>query len=109
MPKFRLIFELVVKTGHLQFREGSAVGRIIVARDLESAKRIAEAMIGEEIFRWQYLDKVIEVSPTTREPHISTFGDDYTWNRVLTTLGLAEGKTAFIMNKEGRKVGLALF
>lgn len=89
MQKFAIKFALEVRIGPLKHREGSEFGRIIEVQSLAIAKKIAEAMIGEEVFAWQYLSKVLSVTSTQENPFISSFcADHYTWERVLQRLGL---------------------
>ena len=86
---FAIVFELEVKTGAREYREGGAFGRTIFAQNEELARKIAEAMIGEEVYFWQYLSKIKSVTPTDNDPVISSFcAEHYTWERVLQKLGL---------------------
>ena len=86
---FAIVFELEVKTGAREYREGGAFGRTIFAQNEELARKIAEAMIGEEVYTWQYLSKVKDVVPTDDDPFISSFcANHYTWERILQRLGL---------------------
>jgi len=89
MQKFAIKFALEVRTGPREHREGSEFGRIIEVQNLAIAEKIAEAMIGEEVFAWQYLSKVLSVTPTQENPFISPLCTSHcVWERVLQRLGL---------------------
>jgi hypothetical protein len=87
MPNFKLVFKTVVprKDG---WGDGYGTNRVISADNIEVAKKIAEAMSGEEIYPLQYIGKVVSVYKTKLRPDLSSFSDEYTWNRVFNRLGL---------------------
>lgn len=88
MQNFEIKFGLEVKVDPREYREGNLFGRIISVQTHEIARKIAEAMLGEEVFPLQYLSKVLSVEPTDKEPFISSYcSRDYTWERVLQRLG----------------------
>lgn len=89
MQNFEIEFGLEVKIGPRKHRQGNLFKRIISAQTLEIAKKVAEAMLGEEVYAWQYLSEVLSVTPTEKDPFISplcTFC--CVWERVLQRLGL---------------------
>ncbi len=90
MQRFAIKFALEVRTGPPRgHREGSEFGRIIEVQSLAIAEKIAEAMIGEEVFAWQYLSKVLSVTSTQEKPFISPLCTSYcVWERTLQRLGL---------------------
>lgn len=91
MPNFKLVFatETVEKSGDKKIvREGQGFERIISAPDGQIAKKIAEAMLGEEVFPILYLGRVLSVQRTKLKSGLSTFCDFYTWERVLYRLRL---------------------
>lgn len=89
MQGFAIKFALEVRTGLRKHREGSEFGRIIEAQNLAIAVRIAEAMIGEEVYVWQYLSEVLSVTSTQEKPFISPLCTSHcVWERVLQRLGL---------------------
>lgn len=93
MQRFAIKFALEVRTGLRKHREGSEFGRIIEAQNLAIAERIAEAMIGEEVFAWQYLSEILSVTSlgsfTQEKPFISPLCTSHcVWERVLQRLGL---------------------
>lgn len=89
MQRFAIKFALEVRTGLRKHREGSEFGRIIEVQNLAIAERIAEAMIGEEVYAWQYLSKILSVTFTQEKPFISPLCTSHcVWERVLQRLGL---------------------
>lgn len=89
IQNFEIKFELEVRVGPREHREGGLFRRVISAQNLDIARKIAEAMLGEEVFRWQYLSKVSSVEQTKEKSPISSFcSEHYTWERVLQGLGL---------------------
>lgn len=88
MPNFKIVFKLEVKTNNREYREGPTFERIITAQNRRIAKKVAKAMIGEEVYVQQYLSKVQSVTPTDEEPFISPFCTSRcVWDRVLQRLG----------------------
>ena len=58
--------------------------RVIVAKNLDDAKMIGNAMLNEEVYLYEYLEKLVSVELTKNSPGIFVFGDGaYTWQRVL--------------------------
>lgn len=90
-------------------RQGGEFRRVIYAQSLEIAEKIALAMLGEEVYRGQYLDEILSVERTrSATPHISTFNHDYAWERVLQAFGLQNTEIRFVCDNKGRKIGLHL-
>ena len=114
MRNFKIVFELEVKISSRNYREGGVIGRVISAQSLEIAQKIAEAMIGEEIFSRQYLAKIISIISTDENAFISSFClEHYTWDRILQRLGLwGEGQAVnfyFSFNKKAEPVKSGIF
>lgn len=105
---FELTFGLAVRTDVRKLRQGGKLQRVISAQGLRIAQKIALAMLGEEVYRGQYLDEVLSVKLTRKKmtPHISTFNHDYTWERVLQALQLQNGDILFVIDSKGRRIGL---
>jgi len=94
MPWFEIKFQLgVIDNG--KRREGSISFRIITAQDQEIAAKIAEAMLGEVIYRLErgpttiFLEKIQSIESVNKLPWISSEDIRKTWERVLQRLGLS--------------------
>jgi hypothetical protein len=93
MPNFRLVFatEIIEKSaGNKIVREGRGFGRVISAPDKQIAEKIANAMLGEEVFPLPlYLGQVLSVEETDLPPRLNGFlCDSDIWDRVLFRLRL---------------------
>jgi hypothetical protein len=130
MPNFKLVFATKAETaiswiepskiwGFWIMRKGQAEERIISAPSKQIAEMIAGAMLGEEIFPLIYLGQVLSVSKTDLTPHLDTFSDYYTWERVLHRLRLIlnaeiygertfEGFKYFSPGGSGKKIKVGL-
>ena len=78
-------------------KESVSFKRIIIADDEKAAERIAQAMINEEVYILprndrgslsNYILSVASVKPTTGLPVVSSISYEYTWKRVVVSLGL---------------------
>lgn len=101
MPRFEIKFQLgVIDSG--KRREGSISFRIITAQDQEIASKVAEAMLGEVIYRLErgptviFLEKIQSVESVDKLPWISSEDIQKTWDRVLQRLGLSNKDVEFI-------------
>lgn len=108
MPNFKLVFELFFDS----LGESKVTGefsRIVTAYDLYQAIRLAEAMLGEEIWAHEYLHLVILVRETA-EGAKAEYWDDGTrsWRRTLRQAGIPESAVEFVTDAKGHKVGIRL-
>lgn len=105
MQRFEIKFALEVKTGPCKHREGWEFKRTIEAQNLVIAERIAKAMIGEEVYVWQYLSKVLSVTPTLKGPFISSLcTSPCVWERVLQRFGLiGTGETVQLLRYQAAR------
>ena len=129
MPNFKLVFitESIEKIWDKRTaREGREFSRIISAPDKWIVKKIASAMLGEEVFTLPlplpsplYLSQVLSVEKTNLKPQLNVFYDLYPWERVLRRLQLIsdrkisgqktfDGFKYFSLTGSGRKVRVGL-
>ena len=92
MPNFKIIFitEFIEKIeGIRTLREGQEFSRVISAPDKQIAEKIANAMLGEEVFCLPlYLGQVLSVKIINLKPQLNAFCDCCVWERVLHRLRL---------------------
>lgn len=107
MPNFKLVFREHFRDV-FQSVDTQKSHRIIVADDLNSAKRIGEAMLGEEVNASEYLGKLLSVEKTDEPADICSWDENFTWNRVLENLGLKEDGVRYYMaaGDQPRRVGI---
>ena len=129
MPNFKLVFgtEIIEKIWDKRIvRKGPEFSRIISASDKWIAKKIASAMLREEVFPLplplpspRYLSQVLSVERTNLKPQLNVFYDLYPWKRVLQRLQLISdqkisgqktfnGFKYFSLTGSGRKVRVGL-
>ena len=75
--------------------DSGCVKRVIIVNDVEIARQIGLATVGEEILPLQYVETLISVNPTDDPPFLNSFSAEYTWGRVLARLGLEKSEVRF--------------
>jgi len=114
MPNFRLVFMMRFfglipdeEKGWPPF-DTSPFSRVIIADDQKMAEKIADAMIGEEVYADERLSRVLSVRETEEEPDIVSFDDgSNTWQQTLKKLGLKKTDIKFALAC-GKKVGIRI-
>lgn len=90
--RFKIIFETYwydQKTGNKK-----VVGtwkRIIVAEDLDWAKKIAKAMTDEETVSELYLGDPILIEETGEDPEMNSFDSSESWAQAIDNMGFGDG------------------
>lgn len=109
MPNFKLVFQERF-IDEFQSVDTTKSCRIIVADDLNSAKRIGKAMLGEEVNASEYLGKLLSVEKTDEPADIYSWDENFTWKQVLKNLGLKEDEVRYycVIRDRLRKVGIFL-
>ena len=85
MPNYELIFES-------RFEElissvpSAMVRRVIYTNNYYWVRKIAEAMIGEEVQIHEYLTRLMEIRPTVQQPKPISFAPNSSWQRVTAKL-----------------------
>lgn len=86
------------------------ITRVILAKNIDEAKEIGNAMLGEEVYLAEYLKGLAGVVPAGEPVGIYVFdGGNYAWQRVLEKLQLRNQDVEFLIAEvEGQteKVGL---
>lgn len=73
------------------------ITRVILAKSLDEAKEIGNAMLKEEVYTFEYLEKLVSVTVTEEPAGIYVFdGGNHTWQRVLQKLRLQEKDVEFL-------------
>jgi hypothetical protein len=85
MPNFLLMFESSCNDG-AETEVTTVVTRVIFVDDLTLAKKVAGAMLHEEINASQYLTSLISVEETSTETRIGSWNPKRSWYRTLKRL-----------------------
>jgi hypothetical protein len=103
MPNFKLTFEMFFEDEDTPFNTRHYI-RVIVADNLITALKIAEAMVGEEVYAREYLIRPVTVTETEEAPEISAWNENETWSRVLRNMDLTESDVEFLFDTRSRLV-----
>ncbi len=98
--EFTTWFDNGVDTGR-----GNA-SRIIVTDTIEDARKISEAMLGEEVNASEYLEMAKVIGPTNEKADTYAWDPDRTWKRVMKNLNLNEEEITKVYNEKNKQVGL---
>ena len=112
MPNFKLVFSSVdVKRkpfGSVRVtswkKSETKIERVIVAKNIEYAKKIAKAMKFDIFNVPEVLRDVLSVEETSEKPHINQAENEIVWKHVLRGMELTPYEVNFVY-EQGQKVG----
>ena len=105
--RFKLTFNVALFDGFTE-QPTDDLERVIMAENLDQAKRIADAMLGEEARAQEHLNFVRKVVETQDEPDMKSFTPEKTWERTIYHLYLSETENAERILYNGKQVGISI-
>jgi len=109
MPNYALKLKIVLfDTVRKKNQSTSSITWVIVADDLEMARRIGNTMIGEEVAHIEKIVGLAGVVETEDPPHVPSWNHESLWNRVLSRMDLKKKDVEFVYGKGGEKVGFKI-
>ncbi|TSC89161.1 MAG: hypothetical protein G01um10143_542 [Parcubacteria group bacterium Gr01-1014_3] len=106
---FKIEFSVIYHDGFAESLQDQK-SRVIMALDIDQARRVAAAMRGEETLdAYEYLHEVLSVEPTTEEPSRNNPWDPmHTWKRLAHHLKLAPNEKIEPILYNGAQVGIEI-
>ena len=105
---FKIEFSVMYHDGFTESLQDTK-SRVIMATDNDQARRVAEAMRGEEVDACEYLHAVLKIEPTTEDPTGGNPWDPpHTWKRLVHYLKLSPNERAEPILYNGKQVGIEI-